>query len=999
MIIRLLAKRLPGLFVILLSPMLLLAQQKTITGKVTNEVTGAPLIGVSVTTKKGNHATQTGADGTFSLSVPDMATVLTFSSVGFSSKDVTLDGSSSLTVSLTETGGSLNEVVVIGYGTTTRRSVTGAVASLKAKDFNQGVITAPDQLLQSKVAGLEISNTSGQPGAAPTIQIRGNSSIRSSNNPLYVVDGVQLDGGTARPNLGVNFGSTPSSNPLLFIDPYSIAQIDVLKDAASAAIYGSRGANGVIVITTKKGAAGPMRVEANLSIGTNIGFMKRFEALDAGQFRDALKKYSLASTLDGGQNTDALKAISQHGLTQNYSLAFSGGNDAGRFRAAFLGSSTDGLLKKSGLDKYLGTFNGTYRFLDNKLTLDFNVIAGNYTERETSVSNTAGSEGNIVSSALSWNPTQPLRLASGLYNYPTNGSGNPVAFNDAYSDISNTNELLANISASYKIAKNLEYKFLFGVNHGTGTREINVDGWLKGIANLSGLGVGAIANATLTSQTYTHTLNYKTPLIKDLSLDAVVGYEYYKSDFAGNSVLGRGFNTNLNESNRIPILYTKLFQNAQTQQPLGTFVNPTSEIQSFFGRATFNYMDNLIVSASLRSDGSSKFGVNNQYGLFPAIGARWIASNASFMKTQKLFSNLAIRASFGVTGNQEFPAGSSQEQFAFGAYNQTQQVVNGNPDLKWETTKSYNIGADFSFLKGRLFSSLDYYYKKTNDILFQTVAIAPAPSSVQFLNLKNANLINSGVEAVVGYTFIDRKNVGWEASVNIAYNKNEVKNFKDPNTGLDLRVNTAQINGQGVSGTLAQVITNNQPVNVYYLKTFEGFDANGNQQIAVKDPNLHFAGDPNPHWLGGFSTTARYNKFSLSLNFGGAFGFMIYNNTATSVTNISGISNGRNIDVAAYNSAEKPTSGAGASTRFLEKGDYLKLRNATLRYALGNQGKYLKNVSAFVSGTNLFVLTKFSGFDPEVNIDKTNNGYPSRSIEYIPYPTARSLTFGLNFSL
>ena len=243
---------------------------------------------------------------------------------------------------------------------------------------------------------------------------------------------------------------------------------------------------------------------------------------------------------------------------------------------------------------------------------------------------------------------------------------------------------------------------------------------------------------------------------------------------------------------------------------------------------------------------------------------------------------------------------------------------------------------------------------------------------------------------------MQNRKITWDVTGNLAYNKNIIKNFKDPNTGLDLLINTGQINGQGVSGTLAQVITNNQPVNVFYLKPFGGFDASGNQIIGA---NPAFAGDPNPHVLAGFSTTVRYDKWSLVINMGGAFGFKLYNNTATSVTNISGIAQGRNIDLAAYNSKEGKGSGVGASTRFLESGNYWKLRNATISYNLGNMGKYLKNINAYVTGSNLFVITKFTGFDPEVNIDKSNNSYPSRSIEYIPYPTPRTISLGLNFSL
>jgi len=438
-----------------------------------------------------------------------------------------------------------------------------------------------------------------------------------------------------------------------------------------------------------------------------------------------------------------------------------------------------------------------------------------------------------------------------------------------------------------------------------------------------------------------------------------------------------------------------MIQNAKTVT-YSSYANPTSELQSFFARTTLNFDERFVLNASLRADGSNKFGKNNRYGYFPAVGAKWNVSNESFMKNNKIFSSLGLRASYGLTGNQEFPAGSSLEQLTLPANGTFNQVVNGNANLKWESSKSVNIGADFSFAKGKIYGSLDYYSKTTSDILFQTTAIQPAPSSISFVNLPDAQLINSGFELALGATAIDKKDIGLEVNFNLAYNKNNIKKFTDPNTGLDNFVQTGQINGQGVSGTLAQVITNNQPVNAYYLKTFKGFDANGNQLIS---DNPSFAGDPNPHFLAGLSSTLRYKKFTLGLNMGGSFGFLIYNNSATSVTNIAGISQGRNIDVAAYNSAEKPTSGVLASTRFLEKGDYLKLRNVTLRYNIGNTGKYIKNMTAFVSGSNLLVITKFTGFDPEVNIDKSNNSYPSRSIEYVPYPTPRTISFGFNFSL
>jgi len=967
------------------------AKAQTVTGTVTDSK-GEPISGISVTVKGTTKGTSTNAQGVYTLNgVADGAT-LVFTGTGFAPQSVKVSGGTA-NVTLAASISNLNEVVVIGYGTARRKDVTGSVASVQAKDFNQGVIAAPDQLLQNKVAGLEVTNTSGQPGAATTVKIRGNNSIRAGGNPLYVIDGVPLDGRSARPNFGTGvFGSTPDANPLIFVNPNDIQSIDVLKDASSAAIYGSRGANGVIVITTKTGSSGASKIEFGSSWSFNAGLMKKYEVLDAGEFRTALGKYGVTGQ-DKGASVDPFKELMNKKLSQSYNLALSGGNENGKFRASFLASSSNGAFKNSQLDKYVGNFSGQYKFLDKKLSLGFNLTAGHTTEDIIAVSNTAGSQGNIISSALQWNPTTAFKDASGIFVYPTNGSGNPMALLDGYNDVAKINSVLGNVSAGYKLMDNLEYRFLYALNNSTGERNTNIYGFLQGYAGLSGQGFGAISSQRLSSQTITHTLSYKTDLTKSLSLDAVAGFEYWKSDFSNNSFSASGFNTNLDQATKINIPYTAMLQDGRTQNSPSIYVDPTVELQSYFGRVGFNYSDKYYLSASVRADGSSKFGANNKYGYFPAVGFKWAISNEDFMKNNSTLSNLALRASWGITGNQEFPAGAAQEQFLFTQNNTVSQINVANPDLQWEQTNSYDIGVDFTSRNSRIYGSIDYYYKNTSKILYQSTAIQPAPASVYFINLP-ANLINKGIEVSVGASIIEKADLGWDVRVNYSHNNNMLKNFTQ--NGQDIKILTGQINGQGVSGTLGQTITNNQPVNEYFLKAFGGFDASGNQIIGANPDN---AGDPNPSDNYGFSSTLRYRKLSFVVNCGGAAGFLIYNNTATSVTNISGIANGRNIDKNAYNSAEKTTSPVGASTRFLEKGNFFKLRNVTLSYNIGNAGKYVKGLNAFVSASNLFVITKFSGFDPEVNVDKSNNNYPSRSIEYIPYPTARAISFGFKFSL
>lgn len=964
------------------------SQSKTITGKVTDSKDGSPIAGATVQPKGARNGTSTGADGTFSITVPSGTTTLVVSSVGFDKQEVSVASGTTANVSLVSTNSNLNEVVVIGYGTARKKDLTGAVSSIQAKNFNKGVIASPDQLLQNKVAGVLVTTNSGEPGAGTTVQVRGNSSLRANNNPLYVIDGVPLDGRNAEPGNASGDGATPSSNPLLFINPNDIASIDILKDASSAAIYGSRGANGVIAITLKKGSSGPTKVDLNVGYSKFAGYMKRFEVLDRSQFITALGKYGASSSYNYGGNVDALKDITNSTLSQSYNLALSGGNETGRYRASFYGNNAEGFIKGTGLQKYIASFNGSERLLDKKLTLDFNLIAGSVPHTFGYVFNTTGSAGNLISAALQWNPTLAYKNGSDFV-FPSNGTPNPMALIDGVHDKATTTTILGNISAAYKILPNLEYKMLYGINHSDGSRNVNYEGWLQGNNSIQGKGLAGIFNAGLNSQTFTHTLNYNIDITKRLHLTALAGYEYWKSDFHIDGQTANTFNTSLTQATRIPILYTSIFQDAKIQTPHNSYVDPTTELQSYFARGIFSFDDKYVLTATVRRDGSSKFGSNNRYGTFPSFAALWRVSNEGFMKDSRLFTNLAVRASWGITGNQEFPAGSSLEQFAFGSYNTAGQVNVLNPNLKWEQTKSTNFGVDFAVLKGRVYGSFDYYNKNTTNLLYQSTAIQPAPATSVWQNLP-ANLINKGYEIALGATIVQEKNFGWDVSFNWAHNNNNLTNF---NQALIL---SGSVSGQGVSGAFSEAITNNQPLLVYYLKPFKGFDQSGNQTYG---DNPTFVGDPNPKNIFGVSTTLRYKKFDLVLNGGGAGGYMIYNNTATSVSNIAGIVQGRNIDKAAYNSPEKPSSPVAANSRFLEKGNFFKLRNATITYNAGNIGKFVKNSSIYVSGSNLFVLTKFTGFDPEVNIDKSNGGYPSKSIEYIPYPTARVISVGINLSL
>ncbi|MDR3711765.1 MAG: SusC/RagA family TonB-linked outer membrane protein [Puia sp.] len=990
------------LLILTLTAQAAFSQTKTITGKISDDK-GNPVQGATVTAKGTKAGTSTDAGGSFSFSVPAGTNTLVVSSVGFAEQEVSITDRTTIAVSLVSSSQSLNDVVVIGYGTARRKDLTGAVSSVQAKDFNLGPVAAPDQLLQNKVPGVEVSTSSGQPGGGSTIKIRGNTSILSGvNNPLVVLDGVPLDGRDAKPtlNLGANglpFGTTPNSNPLLYINPADVQQIEILKDASSSAIYGSRGANGVIVITTKKATAGPVRLDFGTSIGDNVGFMKTNDPLSASQYRANLQKYNLTSAgYDSGASVNPLKSITQHTLSQSYNLGISGGNENGKFRASFLASSQQGLIKTTDLDKYLGTFGGNYKFFNKRVTIDFNLIVGHTTQDEALVTNTPGAGGNLISWALNWNPTVPFYNSDGSFKSLALNTPNPLATLAAYSDRSNVTTILGNISATVRLFKGLDYKFLYAINDGNGTRYTNFDGWIAGIQGISSLGMGAISTANITSQTFTHTLNYHADLSDKLRMDAVVGYEYWQTNYRDQTLLGTGFDINNSLATQVPILNTSQIIDAATRSvsPANPS-DPSVEIQSVFGRVNFNLSDKYYLTGTMRADGSSKFGTNNHYGYFPSVGARWVISNEDFMKSSAVFNSLALRGSWGITGTQDFPAGASKAQFVFPENQAIAQTNVPNPNLKWQQTNSVDVGVDYSLLAGRIFGSIDYYHKNTTNIIYETNAIQPAPSGNEFINL-NANLINSGFEFLIGATIVDHKDFGWEAAFNISYNKNLLKNFNEA------PILTGKVSGNGLSGTFAEQVANNQPVDVYYMPRFYGFTKTGLDSVSS---NSYYVGDPNPHELVGFSNTFRYQKWALILNIGGSFGYKVFNNTALAITNIGNFGRGQNVNKYAFADGQSLANGTTISDRWLENGNFIKLRNATIRYTLGNIGQYFRNVSFYATGTNLFVLTKFHGFDPEVNIDKSNtdasgaNTYSSRSMEFIPYPTPRIITVGLNFSL
>ncbi|MDN3587504.1 SusC/RagA family TonB-linked outer membrane protein [Pedobacter aquatilis] len=954
----------------------------------------APLAGATIQVAGTNTRTQSDAEGKYQITAPSPTSRLTVSFVGFETQTVSINNQAILNITLASLN-NLDAVVVVGYASVRKSDLTGAATTVSAKDFNKGPLNAPDQLIQGKVAGVQMINNSGQPGGASTVRIRGNSAITGTGQPLYVVDGVALDGRSARPSTSAGIGTAPDGNPLNFINPADIESMEILKDASATAIYGSRAAYGVVLITTKRGKSGDTKIDFSASAGVS-NIARRVDVLSGDEYRAALAKYNLANG-NFGTSVDALDAITRTAYNQNYSVGISGGANGNTFRASLGYQDQQGIVKSTDFKKYSAGFNGNFKFLESKkLGLDVNMISNQYLESIAPITTDAGFTGSLISQALSWNPTQSFYNPDGsLFIDYGSTTINPLAALAANSDKAKVSTILGSVSPYYKITPWLEYRMLASVNYSTGIRRAST----RSILNLQGIqpsgtflgGYASYSNSELITQQFTNTLNFNKEIATKLNLNAIIGYEYSNFINKGTTNTATGFG-------EIAADYTDAFQTtAPANRTFSAFNNPTTELQSYFARAIFNYDNRYILTATFRADGSTKFGKSNRYGYFPSFAAAWDVKKEAFMANTEWIDQLKLRVGYGKTGNQDFPSGSAQQRYDFGNSNGAPTLVainNANPNLKWQSDVQTNVGVDFAFMKNRFTGSIDYFHKETNDLLFPQISFVPAVGGnvPTWVNLPG-QIINKGLELTLNGNIVETDNISWSLGGNATFIKNTVQNI----SGI---IKTGSLNGQGLSGVTTEVIQNGLPLFAMVTRQYNGLDANGFSLYTDDGFTNYYVGNPNPKVIMGLSTNFRYKKLSFTANFNGAFGQSIYNNTANSVLAISNLGT-RNISSALVSLpvAESLANPIAASSRYIEKGDYVKLANATLNYNFGNIGKSIKALNIFVNGQNLFVITNYTGFDPEVNVNKSVSGVPSAGIDYTAYPTARTFNFGVNFSL
>lgn len=971
----------------------IMAQKRTVSGIVTDSK-NEPLIGVNVTIKNASTTgTITDIDGKYSLEIPSGNSVLVFSYIGYSTQEVKVSNRSVVDIVLKDDMQALEEVVVVGYGTMKKSDLTGSVSSITSDNFKLGTDLIPQQLMQGAFSGVNISQNSGKPGGSNTIRVRGGTSITASNDPLYVIDGVPIStsAGVNQSNIGsstTDFFDQEPINPLSNINPNDIESINILKDASATAIYGSRGANGVIMITTKKGKAGMRQLDYSFNLGVST-VAKKLDVLTGDEYRKTVSELGL--TLDDkGQNTDWQDVIFRTAISQNHYVSFMSGSENTSYRASAGYSNQNGVMEGSGMKSANARMNINHKALNDKLKLNMNISYGETNSDQAPVSNTVGSEmgSSMLYEAYVFNPTYPIYNEAGDYYDVPPYRVNPASFSKELLDERATSQFLGNLTADWNFYK----PFTLQVNAGYNKNTINRNSYISK-SNLLGNGNnGYVTVQKLSdySKLLETILKYNQSFGKH-NIDAMVGYSWQYFYSEGQTTKAYGF---LSDNFKWYSLAA-----AQTVESVSSYAESNTLI-SMYGRINYNYADKYLLTATVRRDGSSRFGSGNKWGIFPSVAASWRISQEDFFQND-IMSDLKLRASFGITGSQEIgnynslsTLGASTNGYLVGGEKITivlpQQYT--NPDLKWEQTAQTDIGIDFGFLNGKIRGNIDYYYKKTTDLLLSVAVPSPSLITTQIANV--GTVTNQGIELDLSFDLMRTKNFAWDANLNLSHNKNEVVSLSNGQwTGDNMQVAPCQ--GQGLSGTYAQLIMPGQPIGTFYGKRFIGV-VDGVEQFA-NDGEPEVIGCAQPDLTFGLGTNLQYKNWTLSLNFRGSIGNDVYNCTANNLAYLSNLP-GRNVLKEAVTSGVNRDQAKVYSSRFIEDGSFVRLDNLSLGYNFSLPKLYISNARVFVSAQNLFVITGYSGADPEVNSEISRTGVAPLGVDYLSYPKARTFSMGINLS-
>jgi iron complex outermembrane receptor protein len=944
-------------------------QRNTVTGKVTS-VAGEPLPGVTVLIPGTTTGTITDFNGNYTLEIGN-ATQLIFSFVGM--KQVTIDvaGRTTINVAMEEDAIALNEVVAIGYGTQTRREISGSVANISERNFNKGVNQNAVDLLKGKVAGLAITQGSGDITRDQTIRLRGTSSLTGSSQPFIVIDGV--------PGMSLNS-----------VAPHDIESISVLKDASAAAIYGSRSASGVILVTTKKGKRDLSIVEYDgyvaMSTVTNVP-----QVLNAAEWRDYASKRNINVTgLDRGANTDWFEEIMRTGVSQNHSFSLSGGGRNNSYRASISYLGQEGVVKDNQLERYNARVTFNQKALNDMLDLTF---TSSMTMRDFSPTDTR----NFV---LAYNmiPVVPVKNDNGTwFDSMEYDQGNPVR-NIEYNKRRNKgNIFFGNMKADLHLFEG----FTAGINL-LKQRSNNDYGLYYNSQTERGRndqGYAQRTNYTSDKNLLETTLNYRKQ-IENHTLNVLAGYSYEDNYYQSSGAQNRQFVTNFFGYNNLAAGENLRAGDVWSGANMNKLI-------SFFGRVNYSYLDKYILTASLRQDGSSKFGDNHKWAMFPSISAAWRINEESFMKGTDFIDDLKLRVGYGVSGNQDGidPYRSLQLYGAAGQYYDNgkwyrayQISQNANPNLKWEETAMFNVGIDYSFLNSRISGTIEYYDKQTNDLLY-TYAV-PVPPYLHSTMLANVgSMSNKGIEFLVSGDIIRNNNLRWTSSINLAHNKNKITSLSNEEF-VTSRILTGSAWIRGGSDNTTHIVEEGREVGTFYGWRSMGLDANGKYIMddmvdgkpGLTNDDRTYIGSAQPKLNYGFSNIITWKNWELNFFLRGVYGNDLLNFSKMSYATTQWLPGANVLKDALTNGL---TDNPKYCSYYIEKGSFLRMDNASIGYTFDvSRVKEIQKLRVYLTGQNLFTITNYTGLDPEVEMSGLDPGVEGR--EY--YPKSRTISVGVNIS-
>jgi len=962
-----------------------LAQQK-VTGKV-KDSSGEPVIGASVVVKGNNTmGTITDFDGNFMLDVPAKS-VLVISYIGYVTQEVPTAGKNSLEIVLKEDTKTLDEVVVIGYGTQRKGDVTSSVASVKADNFVKGAVKDVGQLIQGKVAGLAITNPNGDPTGSTQIRLRGTNTIGGANTaPLVLIDGIPGELGT--------------------VAPEDVESVDVLKDGSAAAIYGTRGTNGVILITTKQAKGVDInQVEYNGYVSTSL-IAKKLDMLNADEFR------TLYPDQDHGADTDWIDEISRTPVSHVHNLSLMGGNSKTNYIANLNYASRQGIMKKSDFESFQGRIEVTHRMFDDKLKLKFGLF-GKKNQMESTTS--GGSfRGWVYGQATRRNPTDPVRNEDGTWNENVSKFEyeNPLALlYEAEGNVKKT-QLRYNGNIVYNPIKDLTLSAVFSyirdnMNRGYGETLNHISALRDGLAGWSSVGA-----YTKMEKLMELTAQYSKE-IGAHKFTVLGGYSYNETDFEELWIDNYGFQDDYFGGWHNIGIGSAL---KDGKANIGSKKTPTNLI-GFFGRATYSFKNRYLLMGALRYEGASQlWGTDNAWGLFPSISVGWRITEEAFMKNQKIFDDLKLRVGYGVTGSQPKDPFLGVAMLKYGSYaflngNWVQTIVpasNPNPDLKWEEKKETNIGLDFVSWGGRLSGSIDYYNRDVDGLIYEYGV--PTPPNLYNKTMANGGTMrNRGVEVLVTVVPVQNKDFEWSTTGTFSLNSNKLISLSGSIFKSDydyFNTGTVEYSGQVADSHRVQV---GESIGNFYGFKVVDVDSEGRwiyedrngELVNYKDfthapEDKHVIGNGLPKWYAGWNNTLRYKNFDLNVTMRGAFGFQIINGGRMNYENVKNSRFENRLksvnDLVFGKHTLSPEVEPEFNSYYVEDGDYWKIDNITLGYSFGQVGKYIKSLRIYGSVLNALTITGYKGIDPEVSTDGLTPGYDTRD----RYPSVRSFTFGVN---